>query len=106
MTRRFVKFLYFNEFTNYLNNKYNNDISKILEDLCKRINLYSLGIVLLNIFNYKKDFLYEPFNEKSVQSKLFEIISYACLNFIIIDDKLHIFEPNIDFIINKYKIFE
>ena len=98
--------IYFNEFTNYLNNKYNNDISKILEDLCKRINLYSLGIVLLNIFNYKKDFLYEPFNEKSVQSKLFEIISYACLNFIIIDDKLHIFEPNIDFIINKYKIFE
>ena len=97
---------YFNEFTNYLNNKYDNNISKILEDLCKRINLYSLGIVLLNMFHHKRYFLYDYFDEKSFQTKLFEIISYSCLNFIIIDDKLHIFEPNIDYIINKYKILE
>lgn len=97
---------YFIEFTNYLNNKYENNVSEILKDLSKRINLYSLGITLLNIFNYKKNFLYEPFNENSFQTKLFEIISYSCLNFIIIDDKLHIFEPNINFIIDKYKILE
>jgi hypothetical protein len=94
--------LYLEKFTEYLNNKYNNDMFKILEDLSKRINIYSLGIIILNVFNCKKNFLYNEFKQNIFYDKLLELISYCCLNFMVINNNVYIFDPNIDFIINSY----
>jgi hypothetical protein len=83
----------------YLDNKYGEDNEKIIKDLSKRINLFSLGILLIDIYNIKKDLIFRHYD---FHKKIFIIISHLCLNFIIIDDILYIFEPDIDEIIDLY----
>lgn len=83
----------------YLDNKYEKDNEKIIKDLSKRINLFSLGILLIDIYNIKKDLIFRYYD---YHKKIFIIISHLCLNFIIINDILHIFEPDIDEVIDLY----
>ena len=83
----------------YLDNKYEKNNEKIIKDLSKRINLFSLGILLIDIYNIKKDLIFRYYD---YHKKIFIIISYLCLNFIIIDDILHIFDPDIDEVIDLY----
>ena len=90
---------YYNGLIEYLDNKYNKDTEKIIKDLSKRINLFSLGILLIDIYNMRKDLI---FNHYNYHKKIFIMISRLCLNFIIINNILYIFEPDIDEVINLY----
>lgn len=93
--------IYYNLLIDYLDNKYKDDNIKKLENLCKRINLYSLGIFLLYILIQKKFIKKIEYHENSLEIKFLKIICYSCLNFIIINEQF-IFEPNIDFLIKFF----
>lgn len=93
--------IYYNSLISYLDNKYYNNYKKI-ENVCKRINLYSFGIFLLYILSKKNYIENIEYSDDSIEIKLLEIICHACLNFIIIDNETYIFEPNIDFIMSLY----
>lgn len=97
--------LFFQKFIEYLDLKYKEDNSKKIQDITQRINLFSLGIYFLNIFDEKNNFL-DIFSLKnslqdSLQIKILRLISYLILNFIKIDDKIYIFKANINEIIEN-----
>lgn len=95
--------IYFTELIKYLDIKYDNDIFKKLQDLSKRMNCYQLGILLLNLLVQKKKIINDY--DYLIFLKIVELLSSMILNFIVINEKVYIFEPNIDNNIEKYKFF-
>ena len=93
--------IYCTEFIKYLDIKYENDTFKKLQDLSKRMNCYQLGILLLNLVVQKKRII----DNYLIFLKIVELLSYMILNFTVINEKIYIFEPNIDNNIEKYKFF-
>ena len=68
---------------------------KKIEDLSKRMNIYSLGILVLDILNK---------NNKMINNNFIELLTDCLLNAFIINSSVFIIEKDIDYIINKYKI--
>lgn len=89
------------KFIEYLNNKY--DKENIILNLSNRINLFSLGISLIDFFYDKRIFLF-TYMDLNYQIKIIKIIVYAVLNFYIKDDDIYFFEPSINKIIEIYNL--
>lgn len=99
----FKNIYYYNIFNHYLNNKYGNNKKEKLENIAKRINCYSFGILLLNSFINIDSFSNMNLSNNSFHIKILKLAMYLCLNFIKNDTEIYIFEPNIEDIIEKYK---
>lgn len=92
---------FFKKFIEYLNSKYKDDNYKKIQDIIQRINLHSLGMYFLSIFNEKNNFLDLFCFENSLQVKILILSIRLILNFIIIDNEIYIFQPNINEIIEN-----
>ena len=68
------------------------------------MNCYQLGILLLNLLVQKKKKIINDY-DYLIFLKIVELLLSMILNFIVINEKVYIFEPNIDYNIEKYKFF-
>jgi hypothetical protein len=92
--------VFFTKFIEYLDLTYKDDNLKKIKDISDRINLFSLGMYFLAIFNINNNSFFNIYCfEDSLQVKILVLIAYLTLNFINIDNKILIFNPNIDNII-------
>ena len=91
-------------FCNFMINEYykNKDDHRIIKDLMTRMNIYSLGIVILHK-------IYIDINNKTIKNmnvciRLLKISILCCLNYIDINNYIYIFEPNIKDILKYYNL--
>ena len=77
---------------------YNND--QIILNLINRMNIYSLGIIVLSKLNF--DISHKNRININIFLKLLQLVLLCCLNYIIIDNNIYIFEPNIENILKYY----
>jgi hypothetical protein len=93
---------FFKKFIEYLDLTYKDDNLKKIKDISDRMNLFSLGMYFLAIFNINNSsFLNIYCYEDSLQVKILVLIAYLTLNFINIDNKILIFKPDINYIIEN-----
>lgn len=103
--------LYLDIITKYLLKKYDskdskdNIYKKIIHNLLKRINIYSVGHICVEFISVKLDMnnsnnMNNTINKYKSLEKLFQIIGLCCLNIFKINDKIYITEPNINYILN------
>jgi hypothetical protein len=99
--------IYFEKFINYYEELYNDNINLIIEDIMKRINLYSLGITIFSIINSKiKDINIINKKNNIIISTLLKIVIILTSNIFINDSTLYISEPNIDDVIKVYNLVD
>jgi hypothetical protein len=102
--------LYLDIITKYLLKKYDskdskdNIYKKIIHNLLKRINIYSVGHICVEFISVKLDMnnsnnMNNTTNKYKSLEKLFQIIGLCCLNIFKINDKIYITEPNINHIL-------
>ena len=89
----------------YFDKKYNNNIDEIINNILKRINIFSSGYIIL-------DFLAEKINRNEIENKdknifynLLLISLLCCNHFFINNNNTYVIENNIDYIMQKYNDF-
>jgi hypothetical protein len=103
-TRNNLYTIYLEEMINYLDEKFENNIDAKINNLLKRINLYSLGITLLEILcSFSIDTISISNINIDKYKSLLEIIGLLTINIFKVDDHIYITEPNIDHVIQKYE---
>jgi hypothetical protein len=98
------KILYYNVFLkvlhDYLEIICEKNMNKIINNLFERINIYSLGMLFINILSKK---LHDLYLNKDFFRDLFEIIAMCCLTSFDIKNIIYVNQPDINLIIQKYK---
>jgi hypothetical protein len=103
-TRDSLYKLYLKEMIKYLDKKFGDNIDEKINNLLRRINLYSLGISLLEMLH---SFSIDPISRSNINidkyKSLLEIIGLLTINIFKDGDHIYITEPNIDHVIQKYE---
>jgi hypothetical protein len=79
-------------------NKNNNNI--IIKNLSDKMNIYSLGIIILTKVNF--DISDKNKININIFIKLLQLSILCCLNYIVINNYIYLFEPNIENILECY----
>ena len=102
--------LYLEEMINYLDKKFGDNINAKINNLLKRINIYSLGITLLEILHSFSEV--QKINIRNTEffnkyKSVLEIIAMTTVNIFKFKNSVYITEPNIDHVIKRYEeLFE